>query len=177
MNEQNITKKVYKITNDESINKKFAFLLNEMDESRKGNRPFELYIFAWSLIEEILLPELIKFVAKNLKFPVPKTLFKSRQISLNLFYLALSGGDNELFDKLERSRKTRNVYIHNLITSENLIDMNLKLKKATSDLVDIIELIKLRQMGKSPIPSVNRYYKGWNDAISTCLEAIKKHNS
>lgn len=175
MAKNSLPHKEYKLTEDESINKKFSLLIEEMELAEKNKRPFELYIFTWSLIEEILVPELVKFVAKNLRMDPPSAVFKLSQISINYFYLAISGGDKELFEKLENARKTRNTYVHKLVISDNIIDMDTKVRRELKNLSALIRLIQVRQTGKKAIPSINRYYLGWNDAIEKCLETIRKY--
>ncbi len=70
--------------------------VNSIDKSNM----MEGYFYLWSLIEQVLLPRLIIFVANNLKISIPKFIFNSNQVVVQSFYLALSH-DTKLYQLLD----------------------------------------------------------------------------
>lgn len=169
--------KKYTLDKPKTSKKKMQQIVTEMRRARNDKHLFELYIYTWSLIEEVFLPEFISLILKNLKIDSPSSLERLNQFSINHFYFAISGGDKELFEMLEKARSTRNKYIHKLIGSNNLPVDDKKVQRDLSSLAKILEAFKMREEGKTKIPSIDRYYQGWNDAIKECLRVVENKNN
>lgn len=135
---------------------------------------FEAYIFSWALVDQILIRDLISFIAKNLKIKIPNNLWNSNQATINNFYLAISQ-DEKLYKELEAGRKTRNKFLHELVKKFDKGPISIEAKTATLHVFeDIIKPIFDRLSGTTPVPSLTSYSRGWNDALDKTIEIIKK---
>jgi hypothetical protein len=134
---------------------------------------FEAYFFLWSFIEQVLIKQLIVFIAKHQKVEIPASLWKTNQVSINNFYLAISQ-DKNLFSCLERGRKKRNQFTHKLIETHKDQVINKEMIKAFKSDFKTVDLIFARLTGKTPIPVLSLYAKGWNDCLKKTRENINK---
>ncbi len=135
---------------------------------------FEAYIFSWALVDQILIRDLISFIAKNLKIKIPSNLWNSNQATINNFYLAISQ-DEQLYKELEAGRKTRNKFLHELVKKFDKGPISIEAKKATGHVFeDIVRPIFDRLSGKTPVPSLTSYSRGWNDSLEKAVEILKQ---
>jgi hypothetical protein len=150
---------------------------NHINDCLKKKNLFEAYMFSWALVEQVLLNKLINFIAKNLRVKIPSSLWRSNQLSINNFYLAISH-DKDLYLYLEKGRKARNKIIHKLVKTHNIGTMRKEILIAFDHvLMKIIDPIFARLSGKTPIPSLGLYAKGWNDCRQQMIKNVEKHFS
>ncbi len=142
-------------------------------KSVDNNHFIESQVLSWSLIEQILLPGLISFVAKNLKIKIPKNIYKVNIQNIIYFYYCLSH-DKDLYENLEKGRKLRNKVVHKLYKEENKKAIMNIAKESTLYNMLVLEAIEKRSMGEVLIPSVNLYRNGWNNALKKAVEIIKE---
>jgi hypothetical protein len=134
---------------------------------------FEAYFFLWALIEQVLVKQLIVFVSKYIKIKIPESLWRSNQLSINNFYLAISQ-DNELFQRLEIGRKKRNQIVHKLIEVHKKGIVDKQIKEAFKKDFNSMDMIFDRLTGKSQIPVLMLYSNGWNDCVNHTKKNIDK---
>lgn len=152
-------------------------LLHQFVKAYKGNRSMEAYILAWSVIEQFMLPDLIKIIASNLKIKVPKNLADTHSAQLIKLYYFLSH-DLELYNSLEKARKRRNKLVHSMHSHENWLQIKKGYKTGTSeDIKPLLVLFRDRFTGKTKIPVLNLYANGWNDMREETLKIIKEMSS
>jgi len=148
-------------------------VMDHINDCLKNKNSFEAYIFSWALIEQILMKELIEFISKNLKVDIPSSLWTSNQFVINSFYLAISH-DVKLYGHLDKGRKNRNKFLHELVNKFNKGSMEKETKKLIRHCIeDIIEPIFKRLLGDTPIPSLTLYSQGWNACRKKTIENIE----
>ena len=147
-------------------------LLQQCLKATKGRRYYEAYMLGWTSVEQFLLPDLLGFVSKKLKVNLPKNLPELPVSHVIRLYYFISH-DKELFQELERSRKTRNKLIHNLYKQQDWSRVKLSLKTSLKkELGTLFELFQNRFSGKTPIPALQIYRKGWNEALEQLKEKL-----
>jgi hypothetical protein len=140
----------------------------------KSKNWLSAYLVSWALIEEVMFVELLQYVAKHLKINIPKALWDKNQETKNMFYYAITH-DEEMYKLLEAGRKERNHVVHELIDTLEAGSMDKKLKKdILYNMENIIKPLYQRMCGEIQIPSLTLYVKGWNDALSKTVEALRK---
>jgi hypothetical protein len=148
-------------------------ILNQIGKAVKGHRPMEAYFLGWSVIEQFMLPKLIRFVSGNLKVVVPKGSLETNYVHLIKYYYFLSH-DHELYLALEKGRKNRNRLTHELSKKEDWGAIKRDFKKCLrEDIVDIFSLFQARFNGKTKIPVLMLYSSGWNDGLKKAVEVIE----
>jgi len=146
---------------------------DQTSKALKGNRHMEAYILAWSGIEQFMLPNLMRFIEKELNIKLPK-LDDIQASNLTRLYFFLSH-DVELYNSLEKARKTRNKLVHSVSKHNSWSDVKKGFKKGLKeDVSPIMNLFQDRFKGKTPIPVLTLYTKGWNDALSSEQDMLKK---
>jgi hypothetical protein len=149
-------------------------MLKQLGKAVDDKHYIEAVLLAWSNIEQIRLPRLIKFVADQLKVELPNDIQKLNLQTTNLLYYTLSH-DKDLYLKLEKGRWYRNRIIHKMYKENSLSEIEKLSKEATKYFLKEIELgIRDRYNGETKIPSINLYRDGWNDALSQAVKIIKK---
>lgn len=133
----------------------------------------EAQALSWTTIEQLLLPRLIGWIAKELKITLPEGVFKSNAQNINYIYLTISH-DEELYKKLEESRKKRNRVVHKLTSLGNIKSINKLAIDCTETNLLLQQEIMKRFDGKVLIPSINLYKDGWNDALSSLKKFLKE---
>lgn len=131
----------------------------------------EAQTLSWATIEQLLLPRLIGWVAKVLKINLPKEIYKLNAQNINFLYLCISH-DEELYKKLEESRKQRNKVVHKLTSLGDIKSIHKLAKDCTKTNVLLQRAIMKRFNGAVLIPSINLYKNGWNDALNKVLKEI-----
>lgn len=164
----------------ESDKKKFLDLeleiLNQIGKAVKGHRPMEAYFLGWSVIEQFMLPKLIRFVTGNLNVVIPKESLDTNYVHLIKYYYFLSH-DYELYLTLDKGRKNRNRLTHELSKKEDWRTIKNDFKKyLKEDIVDIFSLFQARFNGETKIPVLTLYSSGWNDGLKKAVEVIKSNN-
>jgi hypothetical protein len=81
--------------------------------------------------------------------------------------------DVKLFEKLEGARRKRNEIMHKLTTLGDASSIKKKAKESVQENILLQQEIMKRFSGKTPIPSINLYRNGWNDALGHLTETIK----
>lgn len=135
----------------------------------------EAQTLSWTTIEQLLLPRLIGWIAKMLKVNLPKDMFRLNAQNINLFYLAISHDEN-LYKKLEKSRKQRNKIVHKLVSLGDIKSINKLAKECTLIHIELQQEIMKRFDGQVFIPSINLYKNGWNDALGSVIKKLKNEN-
>ena len=148
-------------------------IINQMGKAVKGHRPMEAYFLGWSVIEQFMLPRLIRFIAGHSKVVIPKESLETNYVHLIKYYYFLSH-DHELYLALDRGRKNRNKLTHELYKKEDWETIKKDFKKCLKkDIVDIFSLFQARFNGKTPIPVLTLYTSGWNDGLQKAVEVIR----
>ena len=148
-------------------------ILNQAGKAVKGHRPMEAYFLSWSIIEQFMLPRLIRFIAGSLKVVIPKDSLETNYVHLIKYYYFLSH-DHELFLALDEGRRNRNSLTHELYKKEDWKSIKKDFKKyLKKDIVNIFELFQARFNGKTPIPVLTLYTSGWNDGLQKFVEVIR----
>ncbi len=151
-------------------------IMLELKRSISDKHYIESVLLSWSTVEQLLVPKLLTYVATSLKVILPGDLDKLNAQTLNLVYYSFSH-DKELYDRLEIGRKHRNDIVHKLYKQKTIDNIKGDCKKATRYiLAEIHKPIMDRFNGKVPIPSVNLYKNGWNDALDEVINDIKGMN-
>lgn len=132
----------------------------------------EAQALSWTGIEQLLLPRLIAWIAKVLKVDLPAEIYKTNIQNLNLFYLCISH-DEELYKKLEESRKLRNKVVHKLTTLGDMKSIKEFAKDCTRVNLDLQREIMKRFDGVVLIPSTNLYRNGWNDGLNVICKKLE----
>jgi hypothetical protein len=132
----------------------------------------EAQALSWASIDQLLLPRLIGWIAKIHKLVLPNQVLKLNAQSMNLIYLTLSH-DVKLFEKLEGARRKRNEIMHKLTTLGDASSIKKKAEESVKENILLQQEIMKRFSGKTPIPSINLYRNGWNDALGHLTETIK----
>lgn len=133
----------------------------------------EAQTLSWSAIEQLLLPRLIGWIAKEFGVSLSKETDRLNSQNLNLIYLCLSH-DEELYKKLEICRRQRNKITHKLTSLGDINSVNKIAKSYTEANILLQQEIMKRFDGIVPIPSINLYRKGWNDALNSAIKVIRK---
>lgn len=145
-------------------------LLKQCLKATRSHHYYEAYMLGWTSIEQFLLPDLLGFVSKKLKIDLPKDLPELPISHVIRLYYFISH-DLELFRELERSRKIRNKLVHNLYKQQEWNHVKLSIKTDLKEMAILFGLFQDRFSGKTPIPALQIYRKGWNEA----LEQLKKN--
>ncbi len=144
-----------------------------MVKSAIENKSFiEAQTLSWATIEQLFLPKLIAWIAREHKVNLPKKVYELNAQNTNLIYLTFSH-DIELFQKLEQARKDRNNIVHELAKMGNIDSIKKAAKESTKTNVLLQGEIMKRFSGEFPIPSINLYRNGWNNALSSVLKKIE----
>jgi hypothetical protein len=147
-------------------------ILNQVGKAVKGHRSMEAYFLAWSTIEQFMLPRIIRFTANQLKIVIPKDALDANCVHLIKYYYFLSH-DHELFLALEKGRKNRNKLTHELYEKNTWSEIKKEYKKCLkSDIVKIFSLFRDRFNGKTSIPVLALYAKGWNDGLQKVIDKL-----
>lgn len=168
-NKDNFIKNKEAPTPDKKEEKDFKDLegeiLKQIVKSLDGNRKMEAYFLAWTTVEQFMLPRLMHFIVKKLNITLPKD-FPGSQIShliKNYYFLS---HDKELYLALEKARKNRNNLTHEIYRKENWESIKKEYKRCLKeDIAPILELLRDRFNGKTKIPVLALYSKGWNDGL------------
>lgn len=131
----------------------------------------EAQALSWATIEQLLLPRLIGWIAKIFKMNLPKEIYRLNAQNMNFLYLCISH-DEELYKKLEGSRKQRNKVVHELTSLGDIKSINKLAKGCTKTNILLQQSIMKRFDGTDLIPSVNLYKNGWNDALNKITREI-----
>jgi hypothetical protein len=150
-------------------------ILNLIIKSIENNHYIEAQTLSWAALQELLLPRLIGWIADNLKLKLPKEIYKLGAQGLNFLYLTISH-DEILYKKLEEARKLRNQVTHTLTSLKEAGELNKISKESTLLNITTQQEIMKRFQGKFPIPSINLYRNGWNDALDIVAKEIKRRN-
>lgn len=172
-NTLNITKKIYKELTLEEIHKnphlpknKELLLLKLTDmfiEKVDEKKYLEGLVVATQCIESVLIPLLINLIIKRLDLKGLFLDYKNMKFyQLNLVYLSLSH-DTKLYELLEKYRKLRNKIIHKITSFDTTTDIALKTKNGIKIFGKVYDEIDNRLRGKTPIPVLTLYSRGWND--------------
>ena len=148
-------------------------IMTMLIKALKSDHFIEAQVLSWSSIEQLLLPRLIGWIEKELKLDLPKDVYKLNAQSVNFLYLCISH-DHKLYEKLEECRKQRNKIVHKLTTLGDIKLINKLAKNCTSLNLLLQKEIMKRFSGEVLIPSINLYKNGWNDALNTAIDTIKK---
>jgi len=149
-------------------------ILDQIGKAVKGHRPIEAYLLAWSIIEQFMLPRLTRFIAHKLKIVIPKGALEANCVHLIKYYYFMSH-DQELFLELEKGRKNRNNLTHKLYEKESWSDIKKDFKKSLKkDIIKIFSLFQNRFNGKTSIPVLILYTRGWNDGLQKAQGILKK---
>jgi len=132
----------------------------------------EALTLSWSTIEQLLLPRLIGWIAKELKLHLPKSIYKLNAQSTNFVYLCISH-DQKLYEKLEEVRKQRNEIVHKITKQEDAKSINKLAKECTETSLLLQQEIMKRFSGKVLIPAINLFRDGWNGALNSILGKLK----
>lgn len=144
-----------------------------LEKAIENKHLIEAQVLSWSVIEQLLLPRLIAWIAKILKINLPKEIFKLNAQNVNFLYLCISH-DEKLYKKLEENRKQRNKITHRLISLGNIDLINKLAKSCVESSILLQQEIVKRFTGESLIPSINLYRNGWNDCRTESVKRIKE---
>src|ERR1035437_9014530 len=147
-------------------------IMLHLEKSVDDKHPIESLLISWSMIEQISLPRLIKFVADRLKIELPSDIQRLNLQTTNLVYYCLSH-DKLLFNQLEKGRKYRNEIVHQMDKEDSISKIEKNAAEATIFILEILKEINDRFAGKTLIPSINLYRNGWNDALSNIVDRLK----
>lgn len=143
-----------------------------MIEKASSDKHFiEAHVLSWSVIEELLLPRLIGWIAKNLKINLPDGIFRQNAKVINFLYLTISH-DKQLYDLLEQARIQRNIITHRVTEQKDIKSINLIAIRSTRSNVIIMQEIEKRFQGEVLIPSINLYRNGWNDGLGSVIKKL-----
>jgi hypothetical protein len=157
----------------EVYDKLFLEIFEQVVKAKKGHRYMEAYILGWTVVEQFMVPDLIKFVSGRLKFKVQENLSELQASQLFKLYYFLSH-DKELFDALEQGRKTRNKLTHSLYKHKNWVEVKDGFKDGLNkQIVPLTKLILKRYQGETSIPVLQLYSKGWEDCRKEILKELK----
>lgn len=146
--------------------------IEQLGKSRKRHAHVEAYLLAWTMVEQVLLPSLIRFVAHALTLKnIPEVDKKHVSYSINYYYLL--SHDMSLYENLCKANGDRNKIIHGLKTAEDIVTINRKARVATDYLLkNVTVLILKRLVRKSEVPVLVLYSKGWNDCRAEVLKSL-----
>lgn len=147
-------------------------ILLMVKRSIKDKHFIEAQALSWATIEELLLPRLIGWIAKELKLNLPKDVYKLNAQNINYIYLSISH-DEHLYKKLEICRKQRNKITHQITKQENMKDIEKLAKLSTQSNLLLQREIMKRFSGEFLIPSINLYRNGWNMALDSVIKNLK----
>lgn len=133
----------------------------------------EAQTLSWSTIEQLLLPRLIGWIAKELGLSLSNEVYKLNAQNVNFLYLCLSH-DKELYENLEEGRKNRNKIVHKLTLLGDIKSIKKWAKDYTLSNVLLQKNIMKRFSGEVLIPSINLYKNGWNDALDQAVALINE---
>jgi hypothetical protein len=147
------------------------FLFARKSSKDVVKNPIEYFLILWSMLEQILLPDLIEYIAHRLSLKeLPKLNGKKFSELINIYYFI--SHDGILYKNLLTGNSRRNKLIHNLFQGDpKKVDKEvLRLNKYITEylMVPILE----RSTGKFPIPVLSLYSKGWNDMKSKITDKL-----
>ena len=143
-----------------------------LEKAVQNGHFIEAQALSWSAVEQLHLPRLIRWIAKELKLALPKEIYKLNAQSVNLVYFCISH-DQKLYKRLEENRRQRNKIIHKLALQGDIESINKLAKECTKSHILLQQEIMKRFSGTVLIPAINLYRNGWNDALNTALDKIK----
>ncbi len=149
-------------------------ILSQATKALKGHRLVEAHFLIWASVEQFMLPNLVIFVASKLEIIIPKDALDVNFVHLVKYYYFLSH-DKELFQALEKARKNRNKLTHELHKQTDWKNIKKSFKESMKkDISTLLSLFQDRFNGKTAIPSLALYTKGWNDALSGIVKKMEK---
>jgi len=158
----------------------FNWVTEEVGRISKKENLFERFVLTSSAIEQVMLPSLMKFVAKHHKIELSSEIFErgNQGHQINWLYYGLSH-DRKLFDLLEKSRKTRNEFIHRFYKSPKIKKGQEKyIRHAIANnrkvMIEIINRFEFKDGIHKDLPSLNLYALGWKDCKKQILETMNK---
>lgn len=139
----------------DSLARNFELQLSEEAAKAYGDKDYiKSAAMSWSYIEEYYLPKTIKYVADNLKVPLPSDITKA-PVGVIIKYYLLITHDKELYHKLEEARKLRNKITHEIYKSKDLSKIDSAYKESAKfNMALIVEMFD-RELGEVPIPSLS----------------------
>ena len=137
------------------------FLRNRIASRNLKENPVEYFLIIWSLLEQVLLPDLIKSIAHRLSLKEFPNLDKKRFSDLINTYYFLSH-DDVIYKKLLTTNNRRNKLIHDLFKG-NPKKVDKEALNIIMYLIDLIEQVIDRSSGKVIVPVLTLYSKGWED--------------
>ena len=109
------------------------------------------FLLSWALIEQIILPNLIRFIAHRLKIKELPDIKKLNTSQLISGYYFLSQDEKEYKYLNKETKKSTEFIIKNI-------------------LVPLLDKIS----GKEPIPVLMLYAQGWNDCRKKTIKNLEK---
>lgn len=151
----------------------YSPLNNILKEAVDKKAYIESFLICWTFIEQVLLPSLIRQVCHRLKFKkIPKLDERTQLANLINIYYFLSH-DLTLYENLLKANSLRKEIIHRLENSHDVSSLGERAKKATKyALMNVTPLLLDRLSGKTTVPVLAIYSKGWNDFRKEFLEII-----
>ena len=132
-------------------------------------------ILSWSCIEECFLPKLIQFIATQQKMELEKSIIERASSHQLIHYYLMISYDKELYNLLEEGRRLRNNLIHKIYKTGSIKDLEKNAKIcADYNLKTLSQPILDRFTGKTKIPSLSLYAKGWNDSNEDFRKILQK---
>jgi len=148
-------------------------LLNQVVRAMHSHKYVEAYVLLWTSVEQFMLPALIGYIVRNLKLTLPARFAELQISQVTRLYYFISH-DKELFLEIEKIRKSRNKLIHKMYAEKSWVDVKTGFRKGMKEMTVTLELLRSRLSGETPIPSLQIYSRGWNDAIKKTKENIQK---
>jgi len=131
------------------------------------------FLLSWALIEQIILPNLIRLIAHRLKIKELPDIKKLNTSQLISDYYFLSQ-DKKLYKKLLEANNKRNRIVHEIYKKEYKY-LNKETKKSTKFIIKNILVPLLDKIsGKEPIPVLMLYTQGWNDCRKKTIKNLEK---
>lgn len=132
------------------------------------------FLLAWSELEQLLLPSLIRQIAYKLKLKDIPNLSEKTSMSQLINYYYFISHDFDLYNKLKKGNKNRNDFVHNFMENHINNDVDKKIKEfylyTISEL--LIPILK-RLKDDIEIPVLTLYSKGWNDFRENRIKYLK----
>lgn len=123
--------------------------------------PVEGFLITWSLLEQILLPDLIEYIAEALSLKeFPNLTGKKFHELVNIYYFL--SHDHLLYKKLLNLNNKRNKLVHDMFKSDpKKIKISAR-RLAKSTLMILLPILD-RSVGKITVPVLCLYSKGRKD--------------
>lgn len=149
----------------------------QLNKSIRRRAYTEAYLLAWTMVEQNLLPSLVRQVAHQAKFKkVPK--LEDRNVSSVIEHYYFLSQDLGLYESLLRANKDRKKLIHGLKTTDDIVSVNKTARLATRFLLEKVTVEILNRLAsKTEIPVLSLYRKGWNDCREEVLRRFQELRS